>query len=544
MSIVPYSSRDNWRVILRRPETGDLVVYDDHSGDITHFKLRDLNADYRPGANICPLCGHVNHSEYSTAVDDSSDSSDDASTPLFHSDYFRLLQDSSFASSTRSHISNDAFTPGYFERFFKIMGELGRGSRGAVYLVEHLLDGVSLGEFACKRIPVGNDHQWLQKVLREVQLLQVFDSNIVHYNHVWLEEAQINNFGPRVACVFILQEYCNAGTLEDYVLQHSNLPIPLILSYARDITSGINSLHANKIIHCDLKPSNCLLRLKPGEVIPQALVSDFGEGLLFGQKRTSTGATGTLAYLAPELLKEDVRTGSLNQFSYASDVYALGLICYYLCFKSLPYSEDEDTNFEGLRNEILTIERISIDRDARPDVPAQFLDIIEEMLAIDADIRPTAETVLQRIEALLPNHMARRRLSSTASNVKFAPSGLPVHDEKELPHNITSTELPSIKALPSTETKFSRLSMFINLLSQPRIWIFVSVLLKLSLVCFACSPVAMRPLFATLLLALGGLEYYSSNIIVCLTNNALLALIVLLDTHYQNHMCLLYGNAI
>jgi hypothetical protein len=42
--------------------------------------------------------------------------------------------------------------------------ELGRGGKGVVLLVRHVLDGVSLGHFACKRVPVGDDHEWLEKV--------------------------------------------------------------------------------------------------------------------------------------------------------------------------------------------------------------------------------------------------------------------------------------------------------------------------------------------------------------------------------------------
>lgn len=34
-------------------------------------------------------------------------------------------------------------------------GVLGRGGKGIVLRVRHVLDGVSLGHFACKRVPVG-----------------------------------------------------------------------------------------------------------------------------------------------------------------------------------------------------------------------------------------------------------------------------------------------------------------------------------------------------------------------------------------------------
>lgn len=52
-------------------------------------------------------------------------------------------------------IKADAFSPGYFDRFFKQEKILGKGGKGVVLLVKHILDGVELGKFACKRVPVG-----------------------------------------------------------------------------------------------------------------------------------------------------------------------------------------------------------------------------------------------------------------------------------------------------------------------------------------------------------------------------------------------------
>ena len=51
-------------------------------------------------------------------------------------------------------ISAQALTWG---RFFTTEKELGKGGKGVVLLVKHSLDGVSLGHFACKRVPVGED---------------------------------------------------------------------------------------------------------------------------------------------------------------------------------------------------------------------------------------------------------------------------------------------------------------------------------------------------------------------------------------------------
>lgn len=97
------------------------------------------------------------------------------------------VADAEFVTSVPSpdaghSIKKEAFSPNYFKRFFIEEKELGRGGRGVVLLVRHELDRVSLGmyictllerfltmlmtltgQFACKRVPVGDDHAWLEK---------------------------------------------------------------------------------------------------------------------------------------------------------------------------------------------------------------------------------------------------------------------------------------------------------------------------------------------------------------------------------------------
>lgn len=224
------------------------------------------------------------------------------------------------APPSPSGISSSAFSPGYFDRFFVQEKELGRGGKGVVLLVKHVLDNVVLGQFACKRVPVGDDHEWLKKVLVEVQLLQYLShQHLVSYRHVWLEDVKLSNFGPSVPCAFILQQYCNAGDLQNYIsnsaeisepsqslkerarrhsrhlttpkleLQGRKLQFEEIYSFFKDITSGLNHLHVNGYIHRDLKPSNCLLH-DTGHGL-RVLVSDFGEVQIENMVRKSTGVS-------------------------------------------------------------------------------------------------------------------------------------------------------------------------------------------------------------------------------------------------------------
>ncbi|KAF3903962.1 Endoribonuclease [Orbilia brochopaga] len=365
-SIVPY--RDNSSVVLRHENS--LVVYDHQSRQLALRAAappspHDTTPTLR--APTCPYCHQTISEEIAEEIRHHASvgtAPDAVDAGFITPEYFRILNarllpdssshlsppgsprrrmpslvgssdDISVARAASAHgISSSAFSPGYFNQFFVKERELGKGGKGVVLLVRHVLDGVSLGLFACKRVPVGDDHEWLAKVLMEVQLLQQLShQNLVSYRHAWLEDMQISNFGPSVPCAFILQQYCNAGDLQNYVYekkatqtndqikdqlrmrrlsksQQSREPVPRLLpfeqviSFFRDIASGLNHLHSNGFIHRDLKPQNCLLHDTgvPGSEL-RVLVSDFGEVQREDATRKSTGATGTISYCAPEVLR-------------------------------------------------------------------------------------------------------------------------------------------------------------------------------------------------------------------------------------------------
>lgn len=339
------------------------------------------------------------------------------------------------AAASGEGISSSAFSPGFFKQFFVEKRELGRGGNGVVLLIEHLMDRVSLGEFACKRIPVGNDHAWLEKVLVEVQLLKkVPHKNLVAYHWVWLEDHQPSTFAPRIPCLWILQEYCNGGDLHSHVLgpkedepntaeklkqrrrrrsNNKESPVPSdlrgpsklsfddIFSFFRDITSGLHHLHSKGYIHRDLKPSNCLLQ-RDGPRI-RVLISDFGEVQAAGGARTSTGATGTISYCAPEVLQHGVG-GRLGDFTTKSDIFSLGMIVYFMCFGRLPYSNADDINEEKedlneLRAEIMEWTGFDDETRVRPDLPEKLYRFLRRLLSVDPDDRPSTGEILASIKA-------------------------------------------------------------------------------------------------------------------------------------------------
>ncbi|KAI1145595.1 kinase-like protein [Nemania diffusa] len=334
---------------------------------------------------------------------------------------------SASAPQEGARIRRDAFSPNYFTRFFVEERELGRGGKGIVLLVRHEIDGCLLGHFACKRVPVGDDHAWLEKVLVEVELLAALSHpNLVSYRHVWLEDVQIHRFGPSVACAFILQQYCNGGDLLRYVvgdqpkqttkeqlkaqmrrrskghgerppdIAQRRLALEEIYSLFKDITSGLAYLHSTNYIHRDLKPSNCLLHHENGKLT--CLISDFGEVQPTNAVRKSTGTTGTISYCAPEVLKMDAH-GQFGNFTVKSDVFSLGMILYFLCFGHLPYRnanvvQEELEDIDRLRAEIAGWTGFRDERKERPELPAKLYQLLKKMLALDPAERPSATEVL------------------------------------------------------------------------------------------------------------------------------------------------------
>lgn len=447
-----------------------MVVYDPLSKQLV---LRNVSTPGDVELAECPYCHRPLRDEDPSRSQDHLDSSSDIATGFVNPDYFRMLRQSlpSSESSTgppsprrrlvqpiqrqrnvsatsspppgntndlpepipsTSGISSSAFSPDYFKRFFVEERELGRGGKGVVLLVRHVLDGVTLGQFACKRVPVGDDHEWLEKVLIEVQLLQCLShQHLVSYRHVWLEDVKLSNFGPSVPCAFILQQYCNAGDLHQYIrktvqmpdsnqqlkermrrrsknqperprgLEWRKLQFEEIYSFFRDITSGLNHLHVNGYIHRDLKPSNCLLH-DTGKGL-RVLVSDFGEVQVENMVRKSTGTTGTISYCAPEVLRQEYPSGAYGNFTTKSDIFSLGMILYFLCFAQLPYhnadilNEDQE-DLNELRKEITSWAGLHEERRLRPDLPEKLYTFLRRLLSLDPVDRPSAEDILLGIK--------------------------------------------------------------------------------------------------------------------------------------------------
>jgi len=104
------------------------------------------------------------------------------------------------------------------------------------------------------------------------------------------------------------------------------------LTIAIKITESLGAIHAAKIIHKDINPSNLVYNPKTGEL----KIIDFGISSILSQENTTVRnpdrLEGTLAYIAPE------QTGRMNRvIDYRSDFYSLGVTLYELLTHRLPF---------------------------------------------------------------------------------------------------------------------------------------------------------------------------------------------------------------
>jgi serine/threonine protein kinase len=194
------------------------------------------------------------------------------------------------------------------------------------------------------------------------------------------------------------------------------------------------------------------------------LVSDFGEVQSQNAMRKSTGATGTLSYCAPEVLRQEYPNGPFGNFTFKSDIFSLGMILYFLCFAALPYANadiinEEKEDLDQLRAEITSWAGFDHARTIRPDLPEKLYKFLERLLSVDPNRRPSAEEVLSGIQAganVNANDNFRFRKASSAGPDL---PGARIHPVDSPQPSIERALSPPKKG-PRPSTNFRRDSMF------------------------------------------------------------------------------------
>jgi len=259
------------------------------------------------------------------------------------------------------HSIDTGLTPGISLGPYRIVGKLGEGGMGRVFLAVDTRLGRAV---ALKTV----HEQFSARFEREARAISALN----HPNICTLYDV-----GPN----YLVMELVEGETLAAQ-LKGGPLSMATALLYASQITSALSEAHAKGIVHRDLKPGNIMIGKSGVKVMDFGLAALEGDHTLTGEGRLM----GTPGYMAPEQREgkpADART----------DLYALGWVLY----------------------EMLTGERAGMPR--RRLRPRKLEDIVSRCLEEDPARRWQAAAELQPELAAVPEPRVRTRMAAAVAAV-------------------------------------------------------------------------------------------------------------------------------
>ncbi|MFI8166792.1 protein kinase [Streptomyces sp. NPDC085931] len=133
--------------------------------------------------------------------------------------------------------------------------------------------------------------------------------------------------------VLFTMDLVAGGSLVHLVGDYGPLPPAFVCTLLDQLLAGLAAVHAEGVVHRDVKPANVLLEAT-GTGRPRLRLGDFGIAMRLGEPRlTETNlVVGTPGYLAPEQLM-----GAEPDFP--ADLFAVGLVALYLLEGAKPDSK-------------------------------------------------------------------------------------------------------------------------------------------------------------------------------------------------------------
>ncbi len=210
--------------------------------------------------------------------------------------------------------------PGELIGPYRLLGTLGHGGMGTVYLAERI-DGEYHRRVALKLVRRGMD---TEEILRRFRYERQILASLEHSHIARLYDAGATPDGQP----FLVMEYVDGQPIDTHC-DARRLTIDERLDLFRQVCEAVHHAHRNLVVHRDLKPSNILVTAD-GTV----KLLDFGIAKVLSTEEPGLTMTSarlwTPAYASPE----QVRGAAITT---ATDVYSLGVLLYELLTGASPY---------------------------------------------------------------------------------------------------------------------------------------------------------------------------------------------------------------
>jgi len=187
-----------------------------------------------------------------------------------------------------------------------------------------------------------NDKQKLCELARRRSSFEVERSVLSQLEHPHI--VKMHECFEEKGCLFIVLELCRGGELYERIAQKvmaqggRGFPEGMSRHLFRQMLYATGYLHANRIVHRDIKTENFLLLGEQGSSEADVLkLCDFGTAVrLSSQRPRSNGRVGTLSYMAPEVYAN-------RGADVAADVWSLGVVLYLILVGANPFRNSQTT---------------------------------------------------------------------------------------------------------------------------------------------------------------------------------------------------------
>lgn len=281
------------------------------------------------------------------------------------------------------------------DKFYALNHVLGEGSFATVRMAKDLKTGQ---QFAIKIIDKETyQPEELQWLMREVKIMMtVRHDNIVDIYDIFDSKKNL----------YLVIEYMEGGELFDVIADQGHLSEHNASIVVRDIIKGVEYLHDQGIVHCDIKPENILCKSKqrPHNV----KLCDFGLANYFDKynRNEMTETIGTPGYVAPEVVRRE-------PYGPPVDMWACGVVLYVMLSGRMP--------FYG-RDDIQCLRRTAAGEYSFPDrewmhVSEDAKSFVRSLLQKRPDLRLTAKAALQHRWLAQPENLNTRPLQNDLSKI-------------------------------------------------------------------------------------------------------------------------------
>jgi eukaryotic-like serine/threonine-protein kinase len=271
---------------------------------------------------------------------------------------------------------------------FRIRCLRGQGGVGEVYEAEDRdLDG-ELVALKTLRASLAGDERLVDRLTQELRLAR----RISHPNVCRVFDVYQHHTTSRARISFFTMELLAGETLANR-LQRGRITTDEALPLVQQMAEAIDAAHAADVVHGDLKPANIMLVPSPSGA-ERVVVTDFGLARWLPVASTLVSTTldsrpwGTPVYMAPEQL-----LGA--RITRASDIYALGVVCYEMVTGQQPFTLDSPL--------LLAVRKLRQaplpPREVVPELDVRWQAAILRCLDVDPEHRfPFARDIVKAIE--------------------------------------------------------------------------------------------------------------------------------------------------